>query len=504
MAMRLNTAGRQPGGEGLIRSAGRRVRGGLWGTNRRRTGTALALVLLAVVSYFVLLKGSPTRLLQLSIFLALFAVIITKPHLGIIALRVYRSLAAGLQLEHLFRGLGVTLTKSIGLFTVVGFIALVVTKKAKPVFGHKSQLIFIYGFLFATLISAFQALAWKNVWTATFQLVENIVLYIIFVNLFAESKWFLRYTWFFVLSLLASCVTGIGSIFLSGVIRAAGAVGNPNGLAMVANFAAAMLLVLSLSVTDFKRRLLALCGLGTCLITIIFTGSRGGLLTIIITFTYQLVKRRKKLVPYLLAASLLVVALILIPEQYKSRQQQWFGALFAGETEEALGGTRGFIYRSALDVFLKSPIIGVGPRTFGTIYQAEYAVEARGPAEHTKAVHSGVLEVLVSTGILGFAFFLGLIIATYRLFRENERLCRGAGLGEYLLLNGMYEALFIATIVAGSFETILRGGQTFFVAIAAAAAVNRAAALFSADAPSRVAAAPLAAPETANGAAAAR
>jgi hypothetical protein len=97
-----------------------------------------------------------------------------------------------------------------------------------------------------------------------------------------------------------------------------------------------------------------------------------------------------------------------------------------------------------------------------------------------------------------------LIIATYRLFRENERLCRGAGLGEYLLLNGMYEALFIATIVAGSFETILRGGQTFFVAIAAAAAVNRAAVLFSADAPPRVAAAPLAAPETANGAAAAR
>lgn len=504
MATRWKTFGRQPGGEGLLRSAGRRVRGALWGTNLRRTITALTLVLLALAAYFLVLRSSATRLLQLAIFLALFLVIITKPHIGVVALRVYRSFARGLRLEHLFRGLGVTLTKTIGLFTVVGFVALVVTQKKKPVFGHKTQLIFIYGFLVATLISAFQALAWKNVWTATFQLVENIVLYIIFVNLFAETKWFLRYTWFFVLSLIASCVTGIGSIAVSGVIRAAGAMGNPNGLAMVANFAAAMLLVLSLSVSEAKKRFLFLAGLGTCLVTIIFTGSRGGLLTVVITFTYQLIKRRKKLVPYLLAASILVIALILIPEQYKSRQQQWFGALFTGETEEALGGTRGYIYRSALDIFITSPIIGVGPRTFGTIYRAEYAPEARGPAEHVKAVHSGVLEVLVSTGILGFAFFLGLIITTYRLFRENERLCRGAGLGEYLLLNGMYEALFIATVVAGSFETILRGGQTFFVSIAAAAAVNRAAVLLSREAPSRAVAAPLAAPETADGAAAAR
>jgi O-antigen ligase len=500
MATRLKIVGRQPGGEGPLRSAGRRLRGALWGTNLRRTLTASTLVLLAVISYFLLLRGSAARLLQLSVFLALFLVIITKPQIGIVALRVYRSFARGLRLEHLFRGLGVTLTKSIGLFTFIGFIALVVTKKEKIVFGHKTQLVFLYGFLLATLISAFRALAWAKVWTATFQLLENIILYIIFINLFAEAKWFVRYTWFFVLSLLVSCFTGIGSIALSGVVRAAGAMGNANGLAMVANFAAAMLLVLSLAVTDAKKRFLFLCGLGTCLVTIIFTGSRGGLLTIIITFTYQLIKRRKKLIPYLLAASILVFALVLIPEQYKGRQEQWFGALFAGETEEVLGGTRGFIYRSALDIFKKSPIIGVGPRTFGTIYQAEYAGEARGPALHTKAVHSGLLEVLVSTGVVGFCFFLGLMIATYRLFRENERLCRGAGLSQYLLLNGVYEALFIATIVAGSFETILRGGQTFFVAIAAAAAVNRAAVSLSNGAPSPAASAPLPAAETAGGA----
>ena len=134
MATRLKIGGRQPGGEGPLRSAGRRLRGALWGTNLRRTLTASALALLAVISYFLLLRGSAARLLQLSVFLALFLVIITKPHIGIVALRVYRSFARGLRLEPLFRGLGVTLTKSIGLFTFIGFIALVVTKKEKIVF----------------------------------------------------------------------------------------------------------------------------------------------------------------------------------------------------------------------------------------------------------------------------------------------------------------------------------------------------------------------------------
>ncbi len=479
MATRSKALGRQPGGEGLVRSARRRLGGLFWGTNLRRTMTALAVVLSAVVLYFIWFRGTATRLLLLSVFLALFFIIITKPHAGIITLRVYRSFARGLHLEYIFRQLGFTLTKSIGLFTVIGFLALVATKKIKPVFGHKTQLIFIYGFFIATLVSAFGALAWSKVWTATFQLIENIVLYVIFINLMAEAKWFFRYTWFFVLSMLTTCITGIGSIAMSGVVRAAGAMGNPNGLAMVANYAGAMLLVLSLGADAAKKRLLYMCGLGTCLVTIILTGSRGGLLTIVITFTYQLIKRRKKLLPYLLAASLLLVALMLIPEQYKARQQQWFGALFAGETEEVLSGTRGYVYRSAFEIFKRSPIIGVGPRTFGTLYQAEYAEEAAGPAAHVKAVHSGILEVLVSTGVVGFVFFAGLIIATYLLFRTNGRLCRRADLKQYSLLNDMYEALFVATIVAGSFETILRGGQTFFVSIAAAAAVNRAASILS-------------------------
>jgi O-antigen ligase len=488
MATRLKTLRRQPGGEGLFRSAGRRSWALLWGTDFRRTVSALTLVLLAVIFYFVLLRGPPLRLLQLSLFLAVFLVIISKPHIGVLTMALYRSFARGLNLEFLFRHIGFTVTKSIGLLTLIAFVAMIATKKLKPVLGHRTQIIFIYGLLLATLISAFAALHWKSVWTNVFQLVENVILYVIFVNLFAEAKWLFRYTWLIILSRLTACITGLASVALSGVIRAAGAVGNANGLAMVANYAGAMLLVLSLAATETKKKFLFLSGLGICLVTIIFTGSRGGLITIIVTLTYQLIKRRKKLLPYFLAACILIVAFTLIPEEYKIRQERWFGAVIAGETEEVLAGPRGFIYRSALDIFKSSPIIGVGPRTFGTIFQAEYAMEAKGAATRARAVHSGILEVLVSTGVVGFTFFLGLIIVTFRLYWQNARLCRRANLGQYLLLNDIYEALFVVTLVAGSFETILKGGQIFFISIAVAAVVNRAAVILGAAARSRTAA----------------
>lgn len=481
MATRIGLFRRMPGEEGPLRTARRRLVDFAWGTNRRRTLTAVALVLAAVSLYFLYRRGSPYGLLQFAGLAGVFVTIMLKPHVGVIALKVYRSFAQGLRIEYLVKNLGVTITKSLGLFTLIAFLALVATKKIKPVFGHRNQLLLIYGLLVSTLISAFAALEWRAVGVTVFQMVQNIILYIIFVNLFAEKKWLARFMWFMILALLASCLSGLASVALERVIRAAGAMKNANGLALVANHAAAMLLVLALAEREFRKRFLYLGGLGLCLTAIVFTGSRGGLLTAIVTFAYQLIKRRRNLLPYLVAALILVGIFVAVPGQYKARQEQWFGALFAGETERVLGGSRGFVYRSAWDIFKSSPIIGVGPRTFGAIYQEEYAPEARGPVAGVRAVHSGLLEVLVGNGLLGFAVFGGLIVVTFLLYRANERRFRAIGRPEYVLLNQVYEAWYVAVIVAGSFETILRGGHSFFVALAAAAALHRASLLLAAE-----------------------
>ncbi len=463
-----------PGQIGPLKTAKAKVGAAFWATNRRRSVTVV-VALVAFVAWFLLwTHGSITRLTQYVILLSTFFVIVLKPHLGVFALMVYRYFSGGLNIESLVGALGITVVKSLGVFTLLGFIGVIAVKKIRPLFGNRTQILFLYGFFAAVLISAFAAFTWRAVWVQLFQTIQNIILYIIFFNLFADAKWLSRYVWVTLAAVVAACLTGILSVALSDVVRAAGSLGNANGLAMVANQGVAGFLVLSLAAAAVKKKMLLFVGLGVCLITIIFTGSRGGLLTAIVIFAHQLFKRRRGLAPYAAGLIVIVLAFAFIPEQYKTRQEAWFGALFGGRVGQVTGGSRGFIYRSAWQIYKTSPIIGVGPRTFGRIYAEEFAPGKRGAVASARAVHSGLLEVLVMNGILGFALFAGLIIITFYIFRANGRLCRRANLATYALLNDVFEAMYLATIVAGTFETILRVNW-FFILAAAAAAIDRAA-----------------------------
>jgi len=412
------------------------------------------------------------------------------------ALVAYRFLAGGLNLDNLFRGVGITAIKAIGLFTVVSFAALIIARKIQPYLGDRAQRTLLYTFVLVSLLSSFVAIEIRNVGTYLLQSFQNILLYFIFINLYAESKWLNRFAWVITAALLATCLSGILSAAVENVARAAGTMRNPNGLAMVANLTAAAFLVLLLASRDLRRRAVYVLGLVVAVATTFVTGSRGGLVALVVTFTYQLTKGRRALAPYLVGIAVFAAVFSFIPEQYKMRQVSWFSTLLGGNAEEATGGSRGFIYRSAWDIFKRSPIIGVGPRTFGTIYQAEYSFKSRGPAAHARSVHSGFLEVLVQMGVVGFAVFVALIVVTLVLYRKNDNLCRRKGLGSYRLLNSLFEALFIAVLASGAFETIIRL-NSFFILLAAAAAINRAAALLPARPPVAAEDAALPVPEAA-------
>jgi hypothetical protein len=101
-------------------------------------------------------------------------------------------------------------------------------------------------------------------------------------------------------------------------------------------------------------------------------------------------------------------------------------------------------------------------------------------------------------GLLGFSFFVGLIVSTYLIFRANARRCRRANLSQYLLLNDVFEAWYVAIIVGGAFETILKT-NAFFLALAGAAAIHRASVALAASAPELPEKAPAALPQTAPG-----
>jgi O-antigen ligase len=86
-------------------------------------------------------------------------------------------------------------------------------------------------------------------------------------------------------------------------------------------------------------------------------------------------------------------------------------------------------------------------------------------------VHSGVLEILVENGVVGFLVFAGIVAATFGLFAANERTSRAAGWERWRMLNGVFEGVFLAALVSGAFETIVKTNN-FWLAAATAAVVN--------------------------------
>jgi len=463
---------RQPGATGPVIALQRAILDFLWGTDRRRTITAVTAVTAVLGLYFLKFAAEPVKVAQLAVILAVFLGILLKPHIGVLALVFYVEFAASLGFDALVSTIGFTIVKSIGLFIVVSFLGIVVVQKRRPMLGDRTQVIFLYAFYLAILISSFASFNWGTAWNTIFTVLQGIVLYIVFYNLYQDEKWLSRYILVTVISVCIAVFTGLSVVAATGAERAGGALGNANGLAMVANAGLAMFLVLLLMSHGVRYRVIFLLGVVYCSTSIIFTGSRGGLLTAVITFAYQLLKKRRAILPYVAGLILLVVVFTLVPAKYKMRQEQWFETIISGHVNKATGGTRGFVYRAGLDMFRRSPIIGIGPRNFGLLYQRDYAYKVRGPASRILVVHSGILEILVENGILGFAAFTALVVWTFVLFRRTERICKRLGLGRLLTITEILEAAYVAALVAGAFETIIKV-NIFYVTLCTAAVVNR-------------------------------
>lgn len=97
------------------------------------------------------------------------------------------------------------------------------------------------------------------------------------------------------------------------------------------------------------------------------------------------------------------------------------GAEHLGWSDLSSGATRLYLWAAALQLFLGSPLHGVGWGNFQVLYRA-YLDESM-VGESQLGVHSTYLSLLAETGILGFLSFLTLLVVG---FREACRRLRGA------------------------------------------------------------------------------
>jgi len=165
---------------------------------------------------------------------------------------------------------------------------------------------------------------------------------------------------------------------------------------------------------DSRMRKVAAIGAALMAGTIFFSGSRGGMLALIVELVLLAVVFVKMESGTRAAASLVffavVVAVLLV----------WIGGLeltnriasIGSETKQELsGGTRWTIDKDSFRMFVRKPIMGWGFGTFPTVYPQFRTFYTN---LYVTDAHNDYLQQLAETGALGFATMVWFLVTMYR------------------------------------------------------------------------------------------
>lgn len=189
-------------------------------------------------------------------------------------------------------------------------------------------------------------------------------------------------------------------------------------------------------------------------VSIIYTGSRAGLLTLVLFVLCLVLQSSKK---YLAIAAMFVVlsvAWAAMPESYKVR----FGSTFLSESSEtgqqaATASAQGRILglKTGYATFLKHPLLGIGPGNF------KYAITAGGDSQFGMSAHNLYGQVLGELGGLGFTAFFGFIWINFNTHRVNgkkiQRILDNEGI--QLHEDSRKQLMFFKLVGTASMQTLL-------------------------------------------------
>jgi len=147
----------------------------------------------------------------------------------------------------------------------------------------------------------------------------------------------------------------------------------------------------------WRGRLFWLFPVPLCLIGVVLTASRAGLIATMVAFLgisswHAASSSRMRYAPLIAGALLLVAGLATAPKANLARY-----ASIAGEVSSGSIGKRTIIWREGMELFRHRPLTGIGAATFG------YASEPL--LGQGLAAHNVYVSVLTETGIIGFFIF---------------------------------------------------------------------------------------------------
>lgn len=191
--------------------------------------------------------------------------------------------------------------------------------------------------------------------------------------------------------------------------------GDPNSVAASIAFSVPFALMMLKSSRGFLTKAVLLFLVVLSAYGIIFTGSRSGMVTLIVLAFLAAFRSRHKLPALLVTVGVLLSVWTIMPEQYQKR----FMTIFepegeqAGARESALGRWRGL--RLGVKMFLDRPILGVGVGMFPAAWFSEYTIDGHHDWSQPHNMFAQLISELGTIGLISFTVFV------FLLFRQNHR-----------------------------------------------------------------------------------
>lgn len=198
--------------------------------------------------------------------------------------------------------------------------------------------------------------------------------------------------------------------------RVTGPYVNPNAYAQV------LIVIVAIAlgrVWNEKRtviRLLALWAAAVCVLSVFFTYSRGGFLTLVITVSILFVQNRSRFFPILLTAALGLAVLQFLPLDYMGRVATLFQFTDSQSGQVSDLSFRGRMSENiaASQMFWDHPYFGVGLGNFKVQYQEYSRQIGLDPRRSARSAASLYMELLAEQGLVGLSVFAFLIYTVLR------------------------------------------------------------------------------------------
>ena len=148
--------------------------------------------------------------------------------------------------------------------------------------------------------------------------------------------------------------------------------------------------------------------------TIFLSGSRGGMLALVIElliFAVVLIRQHRGFRTAVSVAAFLLIVISLLTWVGGGELSRRVSSISTETRSEITGGMRLTIDRDALHMFSKKPVLGWGVRAFPVVYPQFRSFYTN---FFVNEAHNDYLQLLVEMGLLGFGAMLWFLIVVYR------------------------------------------------------------------------------------------